>query len=904
MIELTIDGKKVQVEDNTTILEAARSLGIYIPTLCYHPKLGPFGACRICLVEIDPGNRLVPACITKVMRNMAVSTQSKRALAARQTNLELLLARHPVDCLVCEKGGECELQQVCFKMGVASGIDQPHNRLVEIFGVQPLDISIDDTRTIIERDLNKCIMCKRCIRICHDVQALGAIQFSRRGFKMEMGTFFGREMDCEFCGQCVDICPVGAIINKMSKYRARVWQLNKVATVCSYCSVGCSLHLNVKDNQLVKVSAETGMGVNDGNLCYKGRYGQVFVNDPARLTTPLIRDQASGELKPASWDEALSLVASRLGAIKEKYGGQSIAGIGSARCTNEDNYLFQKFLRVVIGSNHIDNSGRFEHAASISVLNERLGWPAMSNSLADLNQAEVLLVIGLNPTETHPVLGIGIRRLIREGKSQLILVEPRHTKLARQAKHWLPLKPDTDLALINGMLQVLISEGLVDKDFIQQHTQGLAKLVKSLKKYTPKYVAEATGLKPEQIVEAARLYGEARAACILYGMGVTQHPQAGQIIHGLVNLALASGNLGRPGGGLGPVRGQCNTQGVSDMGVLPDFLPGYQPVDDAQVRSKFEEAWGRPLSSEPGLTLSQMLPAIEQGQIHGLYIMGENRVLAGPNMRRTRELLSRLDFLVVQDLFLNETSGLAQVVLPGVSFAEKQGTYTNTERRVQLLRQALQPIGQSQPCWQIICQLSTRMGYDMAYSSPAQIMEEIARLTPIYGGISYQRLERGGLQWPCPDAEHAGTPILYEQGFPRGRVDFRAVDYTDSPKLTSAAYPYLLVTGKWLFHYHSGELNQWSESLVGVPQSGLAELNPEDAAELGVNDGDWVTLESKWGQISLQAQLNESSPSGMVFVPVHFRQAAANLLLPASPEWEPAIPELKMCAVNIRLGGG
>ncbi len=384
MVELTIDGKKITLDENATILEAAKSANIYIPTLCYHEKLGPFGACRICVVEIEPGNKLVPACITKVMRNMVVYTNSEKVLRSRKMNLELLLARHPTDCLTCEKGGECELQRVCFQVGVSKGKGEFYNRLVDVFGVQPQDIRIEDSRSIIERNLNKCILCKRCIRICHEVQALGAIQFSRRGVKMEMGTFWGEKLDCEFCGQCVDICPVGALTNKLSKYKARVWQLDKVQTICSYCSMGCSLFLNVKNDRLVKVHGEVNVGRNDGNLCYKGRYGQLFVSDPARITTPLIRDKSSGELKKATWDEAISLVADRLGDIKKKYGGNSIAGISSARCTNEDNYVFQKFFRAGLGSNNLDSSTRFEHAPSIGVLTKSLGWPAMSNPADDL----------------------------------------------------------------------------------------------------------------------------------------------------------------------------------------------------------------------------------------------------------------------------------------------------------------------------------------------------------------------------------------------------------------------------------------------------------------------------------------------------------------------------------------
>ncbi len=899
MIGVTIDGIKLEVEDNTTILEVANQAGIYIPTLCYHAKLGPFGACRICMVEIDPGNRLVPACITKVMRNMTIYTNNEKVFKARKNNLELLLARHPADCLVCEKGGECELQEVCFKLGVSGGFQQPNNSLAEIFGVQQLDVSIDDTRTIIERDLNKCIMCKRCIRMCHDVQALGAIQFSRRGFKMEMGTFFGRKMDCEFCGQCVDICPVGALMNKMSKYRARIWQLTKTPSVCSYCSVGCSLYLNVKDEKVVKVDAEMGRGVNDGNLCYKGRYGQIFVNDPQRFTSPLIRNQDDGRLYKASWEEALRLVADRLGQVKAEYGAESIAGVGSARCTNEDNYLFQKLMRGVIRTNNLDNCTRFEHASSLAALDDALGWPAMSNSFEDVLNSPVMLLVGINPTETHPVFGIQIRRVAKEGKTRLIVVEPRHTKLARYARPWLPIKPGTDVALICGIIHVLIKEDLIGKTFVDQFTEGFEDLRRSVNKYTPARVAEITGLTEEQIIEAAQVYGKAKSATIIYGVGATQHTWGTDLVYSLANLALITGNLGKPGGGLNPLRGQNNTQGSCDMGMLPDFYPGYQPVTDQKARARLEELWGVELPAKPGLAQTQMLPAIEDGKLKAMYIMGENPVSSNPDPQQVQKTLSKLDFLVVQDIFPNEISNLAHVVLPGSSFAEKNGTFTNTERRIQRVRKAIEPVGDSLPDWKIISKLAKYMGYEMEYYGAVRIMEEIAQAVPIYGGINYQRLEAGGIQWPCSTTHHPGTPILYETGFPKGKAKLVPVEYKPPTEITSEEYPYTLLTGKWLFNYHTGMLTKREEGLMGVPEEGIVEINQEDADKLGISDGAGVVVKSKYGQVKLVAKIDESSPVGTLFMPVHFAHAYANVLLTPNLDATSHTPELKMCQVNI-----
>jgi len=906
-VELTIDGQKIKVDANTTILQAAKSLGIVIPTLCYHAKLSPFGACRICLVEIEQGNRLVPACITKVLNDMVVHTQSEKALKARRTNLELLLARHPSDCLTCEKGGECELQQVCFLVGVSrrfgkDGQFEGHNRLVDIFGVKPLEYDIYDTRAIIERDLNKCVLCKRCIRVCHEIQGVGAINFAKRGFHLEMGTFYGRELDCEFCGQCVDICPVGALVNKLSKYRARVWQLERTRTICSYCSCGCSLILNTKNDEIIKVHAYTGLGVNDGNLCYKGRYGFTFVNEAPRLRQPLIREGRGGKLREASWEEALDLVAARLREIKEKYGPESIAGVASARCTNEDNYLFQKLMRLALGTNNIDNCSRFEHAPTIYALLDALGYPAMSNSIEDVIEARSLLVIGTNPPETHPILGIRLRRVVREKGAKLVLVDPRRTRLLRYTWRHLALRPGTDVALVNGIMQAILEAGLEDKRFIRAHTQGVAEFKRKLKKYTPEKVAEITGVPAELMREVAETFAQEKPLAIFFGMGLTQHANGREAVYSLINLALLTGSLGVRGGGLNCLRGQNNSQGVCDMGALPDFLPGYLRVEDAAARRRLADVWGKEPPGWPGVSLAELPEAILEGRIKALYVLGENPVLASPDMQQMRECLEKLEFLVTQDIFLSETGELADVVLPGTTFAEKEGTFTNTERRVQLLRQAIRPVGDSRPDWEIIADLGLRLGVEMSYNRPSQILDEICKAVPLYGGIDFRRLQEGkGIQWPCPEADHPGTSILYAEGdFPVGRARFTPVEFTPQPGLTSKEFPYLMLTGKWLFHYHTGVLTKDMESLVGVPEEGVVEINPLDAERLGIGSGDRVRVRSSVGEVELVAKVSEGIACGMCFVPVHFRKAAANLLLGRRLDPESHIPELKMCAVSIQ----
>ncbi len=900
LIEITVDGRKYIANADQTILQVCREHGIEIPTLCYHPKLNPIGACRLCLVEIEPGNRLVASCLTKVLNHMVVTTQSPRITHSRKVNLELLLARHTMDCLVCDKGGECELQDVCFKVEASGRFRESQNRLTEIFGLKPRDVELNDTRTIIERDLNKCILCKRCVHVCHEVQGAGAIQLARRGMHTELATFYGRELDCEFCGQCVDVCPVGALTHKLSKYRALKWQLEKTPSICPYCSVGCSLTLGTKDNKIVKVLTVNGNGVNQGNLCYKGRYGQVHVNDPQRLTKPLVKDKSTGELKEASWDEALAEAAKRLSGIKAKYGADAIGGIGSVRCTNEANYMFQKFLRAAVGTNNVDNCTRLEHTPGLAVLEDSLGWGAMTNSIGDLGQAEVILMLGCNPVETHPVLGAQIRRQALQGISQLILVEPRKIKLTHQSKLWLPARPGTDLALINGMMQAIMSRKRHHREFIQLHTQGFDDLKRELAPYTPEYVSRETGLSAKQIIQAAELYAGAKSACIIYGTGVTQHVNGTDLVSALADLALLTGNIGKPGSGIIPLRGQNNSQGACDMGVLPDYYPGYQAVSNPNVRQKFEAAWGVKLPDKTGFTLNRMIAESGDKRLRGLYVMGENPALAYPGQLRSRRWLEGLDFLMVQDIFLTDTARLADVVLPADAFAEGWGTFTNTERRVQLLRPAVSSAAPCLPSWEILARLSNRFGLPKNYSHAEQVLQEMAQLTPIYEGINYRRLQTNGIQWPCPHETHPGTPILYQDEFSDNKAKFKFAQYNPHSRPTSQEYPYLLITGEWISHYYTWLLAQSAENPIGVPKQGQVDVNPGDAGHLGISQGQAVTVNSDMGEIVLKANITDSAPAGMLYVPAHFSEAEAITLFGNRLDAMAPIPELKMYPVNLR----
>lgn len=891
-IQFTINNHNIKAPMGATILQAALAAGINIPRLCHHPAISTIGSCRLCVVEVAGARNLPASCTTPAVEGMVVQTESERVVRARRLIIDLILGNHCVDCIVCEKNGDCRLQEYAYRYGVAQTSFKGARR----------EYPKDDTNPFFLRDHSKCILCGRCMSMCAEKVCNHVYDLGYRGFESKIIAGLDgpqEESACVFCGNCITLCPTGALQPKMTQSRGRVFDLKKSRVICPYCGVGCAVNLLLNRGTIVGAEPANGPA-NKNMLCVKGRFGLDFVQHPERLTRPLIRKD--GELVEASWEEAVAYIVRRFKEIKEEYGPDALAGMASAKCSNEENYLMQKFMRACIGTNNVDNSARLCHASTIAGLSLSFGSGAATNSIAEMDQTKVFFIIGSNTTETHPVISFRVQEAKRRG-ARIIVADPRRTDLAEKADIFLQQLPGTDVALLNGMLHVIIKEGLCDEEFIKTRTEGFAELKETVEKYTPEYVENLTGVPAGDIAAAARLYTRG-PSLILYAMGITQHTSGTDNVRTIANLAMVTGNVGRASAGVYPLRGQNNVQGACDMGGLPNYYPGYQKVDNESIRAKFEEAWGVKLPPEPGLTEMEMLDAARAGKLKGLYIMGENPMLSNPDITNVEEGLKNLDFLVVQDIFLTETARLAHVVLPGTTFAEKDGTYANTERRVQVSRRAILPVGESLPDWEIICLLSRTMGYQMAYQSPAQIMEEIRRLTPQYGGMSYNRLEGEGLQWPCPQEDHPGTPFLHKDRFTRGLGSFGPAEYQAPAELPDQEYPLILVTGRHLYHYHTGTMSRRSYGLETARPEAYVEISPQTASHLRIADGAAVVLSSRRGSITIKTQVTDRVPGKIVFVPFHYREAAANLL--TNPETDPTagIPELKVCAARLDLPEG
>ncbi|GAB4113172.1 MAG: formate dehydrogenase subunit alpha [Candidatus Caldatribacteriota bacterium] len=891
-VSLTINGKTIRALEGKTILEVATDVGISIPTLCAMPELGfTPGSCRVCVVEVEGLANLPASCVYPIRDGMVIHTNSQRVKEARRMVLELLLSNHPLDCMTCEKSGDCVLENLAYELGVKESR----------FGRTEKRLPLDESNPFIVRDLNKCVLCGRCVEICNEIQQTHAINTGYRSSRSKIiaGLDEGlRYSECVSCGQCVAVCPVGALIDKTAQGKGRSWEFQKVHTTCNYCGCGCGFDLNIKDGRVVKVTSNPDSVVNGINLCVKGRFGNDYIHKEDRLTTPLIRK--NGKLEPASWEEALQLISDKFKKIKEESGSDSLAVLSSAKCTNEENFLLMKFARAVLGTNNVDHCARLCHSSTVAGLASAFGSGAMTNSIKEIANASVIYLTGSNTTENHPIIALEIKKAVTKNGAKLIVADPREIELAKYATIWLRQRPGTDVALFNGLMNVIIQEGLEDQKFIQERTEDYEKLKETVLKYTPEIVEKITGVPAEDIRKAVRLYATAACASIIYSMGITQHITGTDNVLSTANLAMLTGNIGKESAGVNPLRGQSNVQGACDMGALPNVYSGYQAVTDSQVRKKFSQAWGVKLPDKAGLTVVEILNAAYEGKIRGIFIMAENPAMSDPDLNHSREALQKTEFLVVSDIFMTETSELADVVLPGVSFVEKDGTITNTERRIQRIRKAIEPVGKAKPEWQIICDLAQKMGYPMSYNSPAEIMEEIAELTPIYGGVFYPRLEKEGLQWPCPNSNHPGTIYLHKEKFTRGKGKFFPVEFKEAAELPDQEYPFIFTTGRVLYHFHTGTITRRIKGLNEIYPEALVEISPQDAKELNIKDGEMVEVSSRRGKIRAKTQITEKSGKGVVFMSFHFYEAAANLLTNAALDPISKIPEYKVCAVKVK----
>jgi formate dehydrogenase major subunit len=928
-VTLTIDGQSVTVPEGTTIWEAARGVGIDIPVLCHDPRLRPVGVCRMCVVDV--GARVLAAsCVRPCEGGMKVVTSSDKVERQRRMLTELLMSDQPEVCPKETTTGDSVLHTLSRRYG-ATGSLLPHG------GGRPEDPS----SKVIAVNHNACILCDRCIRGCDEIQHNDVIGRTGKGYGSRIAFDLDAPMGestCVSCGECMAVCPTGALVNKPISAPIRPRKsLKQVDSVCPYCGVGCALtyHVDEAANRIVYADGRES-DVNHERLCVKGRYGYDYAMHPQRLTKPLIRradapkgalsDETAASFQPengggkqrrashlvdysqllpffreATWDEALDMAAFRLKETRDRSGPGALAGFGSAKCSIEEAYVFQKLVRAVFGTNNVDHCTRLCHASSVAALLETIGSGAVTNTFAGIEQSDVALLAGTNTTSNHPVASSFFKQAAAQG-TKLIVVDPRRPDVAKYAWRYARIRSGTDVAFYNSLMNVILAEGLYRKDYVEKYTTGFDALKATVEKYSPEVGAEICGVSPELIREIARAYGGARAALTFWGMGISQHTHGTDNARCLISLCLLTGNCGRPGTGLHPLRGQNNVQGASDAGLIPMFYPDYQAVTDPAIRARFEKAWGVPLDPNRGLTVTEITKGALDGRIKAMYCLGENPFLSDPNVNKVRKALSNLEFLVVQDIFLTETAEFADVILPASSYLEKEGTYTNTDRRVQIGRPALRSPGEARLDWQTVCEISTRMGYPMRYENAEQIFDEFVSLADAYQGLDYQNLGTTGRLWPAPDrSARDGIQILFDDGYPTkdGRGKLVPCEFTPAKELPDPDYPFILNTGRLLEHWHTGTMTRRSYALDAIQPEAFAELHPDDLERLGIASGSLVAVSSRRGTIHLKARATTRVSPGGIFIPFHFREAAANVLTIDAVDPFGKIPEYKFCAVKV-----
>lgn len=897
-VSLEVDGIEVTVPEGTSLMRAAKEAGISIPKLCATDSVDAFGSCRMCLVEID-GRRGTPSsCTTPAEDGMMVSTQNERLARLRKGVMELYISDHPLDCLTCPTNGDCELQD----MAGAVGLRDVRYGYV---GENHLDLAKDESTPYFTYDPSKCIVCSRCVRACDEVQGTLALTIEGRGFESRVATgtedFFSSE--CVSCGACVQTCPT-ATLSETSLIEHGVPE-RAVETTCAYCGVGCTFRAEVKGDQVVRMVPAKSGKANHGHSCVKGRFAFGYANHAERITSPMIRDNINEPWREVSWDEAIDFAADRLKKTQVKFGRKSIGGITSSRCTIEEVWLVQKMIRAAFQNNNVDTCARVCHSPTGYGLKQTFGTSAGTQDFDSVEDADVIVVIGANPTDAHPVFASQMKRRLRAG-AELIVIDPRRIDLVKsphiEAAHHLPLKPGTNVAVINALAHVIVAEGLADDAFVQERCDTDAfddwKAFVLDPVNSPEAVATVAGLDAEEIRAAARLYAKARNGAIYYGLGVTEHSQGSTMVMGMANLTMLTGNIGRRGVGLNPLRGQNNVQGSCDMGSFPHEFSGYRHVSDDATRESFEEAWGVDLDSEPGFRIPNMFDEACAGTFKAMYVQGEDIAQSDPNTQHVEAALSSMECVIVQDLFLNETARFANVFLPGTSFLEKDGTFINAERRIGRVRKVMKSKTGLEE-WEVTARLSAALGYAMDYTDASEIMREIAELTPTFSGVSFDRLDReGSLQWPVNDAAPEGTPIMHMDGFVRGKGLFVVTEYVPTEEKTNRKFPLILTTGRILSQYNVGAQTRRTENNRWMDKDVL-EIHASDAEMRGIRDGDWLSVRSRKGEITLPAQISDRMTPGVVYTTFHHPETGANVVTTELSDWATNCPEYKVTAVEV-----